>query len=231
MKKVNLSRVIVTLFDSYSEIISEVFINRKIFIALSLEKIVNRDECFINLVRQNVGYVDGVGVLLALWKKGVCHKRRLPGFILWQEIIKSNPEAGYYLIGGSKEVIEDVIVKLKSDFRDINIKGYTDGYSYYERVTEVKMELLESKPRVVFVAMGSPRQERVMMDLFKSYNASYLGLGGSYDYYIGKVRPTPLWIQRIGLQWLHRAILEPKRFGRLMKILKSLFKRFLKIQR
>jgi len=70
--------------------------------------------------------------------------------------------------------------------------------------------------------MGSPRQEKIMSDLFKTYKASYIGLGGSFDYYIGKSHRTPEWIQRIGFQWLHRLIMEPKRFKRQLVLAKYL---------
>ena len=62
--------------------------------------------------------------------------------------------------------------------------------------------------------MGSPKQERIMKFLFENYKASYIGLGGSFDYYIEKVKTTPEWIQKIGFQWSHRLIYEPKRFKR-----------------
>ena len=220
MKKVSLNGVNVTRFDSYAEIVEQVLSVKKVFVAINPEKIVNPKSWITKLVNENVGYVDGVGVLMGLWKKGVYQKRRLPGFKLWLEVIKSKPEAGYYLIGGTQEVIELTISQLKIDFPNINIKGYSDGYSYFEIIEEIKSELHELAPRVVFVAMGSPRQEKIMENLFVSYKASYIGLGGSFDYYIGNVHRTPEWIQRIGFQWLHRAIMEPKRFKRQVVLVK-----------
>ena len=228
MQKVNLNGVDVTRFDSYTEIVNQVFLQKKVFVAINPEKIVNPSDWLINLVNNNIGYVDGVGVLFGLWKKGVYQKRRLPGFKLWLEVIKSNQKAGYYFIGGSNEVIETTMTKLKIDFPSVDIKGHSNGYSYYERIEEIKTELIEKKPRVVFVAMGSPRQEKVMEELFGSFKASYIGLGGSYDYYIGKVHRTPQWIQSIGFQWLHRAFVEPKRFKRQKVFVKYIFNLFFK---
>ena len=125
MKKVNLNGVNVTRFDSYAQIVQQVLSQKKVFVAINPEKIVNPRSWLTKLVNENVGYVDGVGVLMGLWKKGVYQKRRLPGFKLWLEIIKSNPELGYYLIGGTKEVIELTTSQLKIDFPNINIKGYS----------------------------------------------------------------------------------------------------------
>ena len=223
VKKVDLNGVNITRFDSYSEIVQQVFSKKKLFIAINPEKIVNQRRWLTKLVNENVGYVDGVGVLWGLWKKRAYQKRRLPGFKLWLEIIKSNPEAGYFLIGGTHEVMELTISQLKIDFPNINIKGYSNGYSYYEIIEEIKNELHKLAPRVIFVAMGSPRQEKIMSDLFETYKASYIGLGGSFDYYIGNVHRTPEWMQRIGFQWLHRLIMEPKRFKRQVVLVKYLF--------
>lgn len=213
-EKVVLNEIEVTRFDSYSEIVNEVFCTKKVFVAINPEKIVRPTEWMVELVNTNVGYVDGVGVLIGLWKKGVYQRRRLPGFKLWLEVIRFNKKAGYYLIGGTQDVLNRTVANLNEDFPGIEIKGSMDGYSYYERMDELLLALNSSKPRVVFVAMGSPRQEQVMRDLSKTYSASYIGLGGSYDYYVGQVVRTPEWIQRIGLQWLHRGIMEPKRFKR-----------------
>lgn len=219
-KKVVLNEIEVTRFDSYSEIVEEVFSTKKVFVAINPEKIVMPTEWMVELINTNVGYVDGVGVLIGLWKKGVYQRRRLPGFKLWLEVIRSNVKAGYYFIGGTQDVLKKTLAKLSEDFPGIDIKGSMDGYTCDDRMEELLVALNSYKPRVVFVAMGSPRQEQVMRDLSKTYGASYIGLGGSYDYYVGQVVRTPEWIQRIGLQWLHRAIMEPKRFKRQRVFLK-----------
>ena len=223
MTKVRLNGVQITRFDSYAEIVQKVFQFRKVFVAINPEKIVNPESWLVELIDKNIGYVDGVGVLLGLWKKGVFQKRRLPGFKLWLEVISSNPEAGYYLIGGTKEVINSTILNLKADYPTINILGFCDGFSYHDNIEKIKADIKNLAPRVIFVAMGSPRQEKIMASLFDSYPASYIGLGGSYDYYIGYVYRTPGWIQRIGFQWLHRLIMQPKRFKRQTVLFKYLF--------
>ena len=224
LRKVSLNGINVTRFDTYDEIIYQVFSVKKLFVAINPEKIVNPKSWLTKIINSNIGYVDGVGVLIGLWKKREYQKRRLPGFKLWLKVIQSKPEAGYFFIGGTNEVIHSTVSKLKTDFPKINIKGFSDGYSYFDAIDKIKHELKEGSPRVIFVAMGSPLQEKVMADLFDSYQASYIGLGGSYDYYIGKVHRTPEWIQRIGFQWLHRAIMEPKRIKRQIVLIKYFLK-------
>lgn len=221
--KVVLNDIEVTRFDSYNEIVTEVFSTQKVFVAINPEKIVRPSEWLVELVNSNVGYVDGVGVLIGLWKKGVYQRRRLPGFKLWLEVIRTNAKAGYYLIGGTQDVLDRTITKLIKDFPGIDIKGSMNGYSYDNRMGELLRDLNSSKPRVIFVALGSPRQEQLMLNLSKVYSASYIGLGGSFDYFIGEVVRTPMWIQRIGFQWLHRAIMEPKRFKRQRVFFKYLY--------
>ena len=76
-------------------------------------------------------------------------------------------------------------------------------------------QLAATRPDVVLVAMGSPRQELVMDRLSATWPALYMGLGGSLDVYIGRRRRAPRLVQRAGLEWIHRFVVDPRRLQRL----------------
>ena len=61
----------------------------------------------------------------------------------------------------------------------------------------------EFKPDIVYVAMGSPKQEKLMERIQKSHDAVYQGLGGSFDVYIGAVKRAPEWWVKNNMEWAY----------------------------
>ena len=135
---------------------------------------------------------------------------------MWLDIIrKSYKEKTYYLIGGKQEVIDDTIQKLKQEFEGINILGYRNGYIKTDEEREALIkDVVEKKPDVVYVAMGSPKQEFLMADMMKVHPAIYHGLGGSFDVYTGRVKRAPLWWQKHNAEFLYRFLKQPQRYRR-----------------
>ena len=81
----------------------------------------------------------------------------------------------------------------------------------------------DQKPDIIFVAMGSPRQELLMMEMFDKHPAIYQGLGGSFDLFVNLVKDTPKFFQDNGLHWLYRAIQQPFRLKRHAALYKFFF--------
>jgi hypothetical protein len=72
--------------------------------------------------------------------------------------------------------------------------------------------LTAAKPDVVFVALGSPKQEYLINRIRQMLpNAWWLGVGISFSFLCGDVRRAPRWLQQIGLEWLHRLVQDPRR--------------------
>ena len=86
------------------------------------------------------------------------------------------------------------------------------------------IDIKNKKPDIVFVAMGSPKQEKLMEKMFKVHPAIYQGLGGSFDVYVGKVKsPGGIWI-KLKLMWFIRIIRQPRlRLKRLPTLIKFIF--------
>ena len=79
------------------------------------------------------------------------------------------------------------------------------------------------KPDVVFVAMGSPKQELLMEEMQKLHQATYQGLGGSFDVYTGHVERAPQWWVKSNLEWAYRLIKQPSRIKKIEKLQLKLF--------
>ena len=86
--------------------------------------------------------------------------------------------------------------------------------------SEVINNIVRTKPDVVFVAMGSPKQELLMAELQKLHPAIYMGLGGSFDIYTGKVRRAPKWWVEHNLEFAYRLMNQPKRLKRQIHLLR-----------
>ena len=81
-------------------------------------------------------------------------------------------------------------------------------------------DIKKLKPDVVFIAMGSPRQELLMEKLHKSHKATYQGLGGSFDVYTGNVHRAPQKLIYYNLEWIFRLIKQPSRIKRQIHLLR-----------
>lgn len=197
MDKIKLINVETYAFASRNELLDYISIKKKILVAVNAEKILNNNEKLYNIINENIGYPDGIGAVLALKRKGL-DSVKIPGAEFWLDIInRFYTEKTFYLIGSSQEVINNTVIKLKQDFKDINIVGYRDGFLDDTAKEELTKTLTELKPDIVFVAQGTPRQEYLMDELIKIHPALYMGLGGSFDLYTGKVKPVPEWWKKI----------------------------------
>jgi UDP-N-acetyl-D-mannosaminouronate:lipid I N-acetyl-D-mannosaminouronosyltransferase len=178
-----------------------------------------------SIINHNIGYADGAGVVVAMKRKGFNDVIRIPGCELWLEIIKTfQLEKTFYLVGGKQEVIDETVAKLKKDFPKIRLLGYRNGYINSDKERQDLIEDIITKgPDVVFIAMGSPKQEMLMSELMVRHKAIYQGLGGSFDVYTGRVKRAPEWWRKHNLEFLYRFLKQPQRYKREYYRLKFLF--------
>jgi UDP-N-acetyl-D-mannosaminouronate:lipid I N-acetyl-D-mannosaminouronosyltransferase len=207
---------------SRDELIEFALREKKILIAVNAEKILHSSQEMQDIINNNIGYPDGIGAVWALNKKGIKDVVKIPGCELWLDIIKKySNEKSFYFVGGTQEVIQDTIKKLKMNFPSINIKGYRNGYiKTIKEKDELKNDIVDKKPDFVFVAMGSPKQEQLMQEMIKLHTAVYQGLGGSFDVYTGHVERAPKWWINNNLEWAYRLVKQPSRIKRQLPLFK-----------
>jgi UDP-N-acetyl-D-mannosaminouronate:lipid I N-acetyl-D-mannosaminouronosyltransferase len=209
-------------FKDRKEMLDFIADKHKILIAVNAEKIIKDDPKLKKIINENIGYPDGAGAVMALKQKGL-NAVKIAGAEFWLEIVKRfHKEKSFYIMGASKEVIENTVNKLKEAYPTINIVGYRDGF-LKEGDKETLMETLKiKKPNIVFIAQGSPRQEFLMDELMKEHPALYMGLGGSFDVYTEFKKRAPKIFIDLNLEWLYRLITEPTRVGRQLVLVKFL---------
>jgi UDP-N-acetyl-D-mannosaminouronate:lipid I N-acetyl-D-mannosaminouronosyltransferase len=229
MEPTTINGIYIYPFKSKIEFLEFIKDKKKILVAINAEKILNKDKRLVTIMNENIGYTDGVGAIIALKRNGV-ESVKIAGAEIWLDIINTFQDKKYYFIGSTDEVISETIEKLKIQFSGIQIVGFRNGFLNSAEIEELKKDLLDKKPDVVFVAQGSPRQELLMNDLKNVLPALYMGLGGSFDVYVGKVKRAPKIFINLHLEWFYRLLKQPTRLHRQFKIplflIKVLFNKY-----
>ena len=199
--------------------------HKKILVAVNAEKILHATDKTRDLINRNLGYPDGIGAVMALKKKGVQDVIKIPGVELWLDIVKKHSrDKTFYLIGSREEVIQRTVEKLKLEFPGIKIVNFRNGYlRTEEEKSRLKDDIIKRQPDIVFVAMGSPKQELLMEELHSLHPALYQGLGGSFDVFDGSVERAPEWWVRNSLEWAYRLLKQPARIKRQIHLLRFFF--------
>lgn len=222
MNSVDINGIKTYCFSSSEELINLAFAYKKSLIAVNAEKILHANDKTRELFSRNIGFSDGIGAVWALKRKGFKDAVKIPGCELWLDIIgTSYHEKTFYLVGAQQEVIDDTVAKLNQEFPGIRIVNYRNGYlrDGVDR-RDLISDLLIRKPDVVFVAMGSPKQEELIEEMQKAHSAVYLGLGGSFDVYVGAVKRAPgKWVKH-NLEWAYRLVKQPARIARQIHLVK-----------
>lgn len=222
-ERITLNGVKVFPFTSFQQLLDYVSGRKGILVAINAEKILHATPQTREIINRNIGYCDGAGAVMALKRHGVGGAVKLPGCELWLKIIASLYRSGktFYLVGGKQEVIDATVEKLRQEYAGIRIVGHRNGYL---RTPEERQALIDDvaqqRPDVVFVAMGSPKQELLMEEMLERHPAIYQGLGGSFDVYTGAVKRAPKWWVEHNLEFLYRLIKQPSRIKRQIHLLK-----------
>jgi len=164
---------------------------------------------------------DGAPVVWASRLQGTPLPERVAGSALAWSLTGAAGEAGQsvFLLGGDLGTAEKAAQHLKGRFPGLKIAGTYYPPMGFEKdpqiMTEMRAALIAARPDLVYVALGSPKQERLIRDLRANLpGAWWLGLGISLSFICGEVSRAPFWMQKIGLEWLHRLLQEPRRLAR-----------------
>ena len=158
---------------------------------------------------------DGMGIIFALRLLYRLTVDRITGIDLMMKMMELSARKGYkiFLLGAAEDVIQQAKKTLQERFNNLNIVGIQHGY--FENDEIVSRQIAMYKPDILFVGIGSPKQEKWIHKHLEKMNVPIcMGIGGSFDVIAGKVKRAPFWMQRCGLEWLFRFIHEPWRIKR-----------------
>lgn len=213
--------------ENYDELIEQIFerINTKqksLIVAINPEKIIKakKDPALAKLLNEAEFQIpDGIGVILASKIQKGQIRSRVTGVDLMMRICEeaAKRQKSIFLYGGKPGIAATAAEKLKQLYPGIQIAGVQHGYEKdNEKVVE---KINNAKPDILFVAMGSPKQENwINANRDRLYPTIYQGVGGSFDVLAGNVKRAPVAFQKLGLEWFYRLLKEPKRIKRQIKL-------------
>ncbi len=172
---------------------------------------------------------DGMPLVWVSWLRGIKETRRVSGPDLLPEVCERSCKTAWkhYFYGGADGVADRLAATLSAKYPGLQIVG-TDCPPFRELSAEEKAAAIQrikaSGADIVWVGLGCPKQEAWMHDNVDQLGGVVLvGVGAAFDFLTGRVQRAPLWMQRSGLEWLHRLYSEPKRLWRRYLVLAPRF--------
>lgn len=161
---------------------------------------------------------DGMPLIWASKLQGTPLPQRVPGSGLIITLTRAAGERGkkVFFLGGDPGSADNAAQILSTKNPGLKVVGtFCPDYGF-ENDPNVLKSLIDriviADPDIVYVALGSPKQElligRIRNCLPKAW---WLGVGISFSFVSGQVRRAPAWMQRMGLEWVHRLVQEPRR--------------------
>ena len=157
---------------------------------------------------------DGIGVVMASKFVKNPVPERVGGFDFLCELLKT--KHSFYFFGGKPGVAQTAMDNMIA--QGVNVVGCHDGYFIDD--TEIIEDIIDKKPDVLVVCLGAPKQEKWISKNCERLNVPIsIGAGGSLDVLAGVVERAPVICQKLCIEWLYRALKEPKkRLPRIMKL-------------
>lgn len=160
---------------------------------------------------------DGIGVVWAAKFLGLGRMERVPGSEMMPAICEIAAAGGHgvFLFGANSEVNAKAANKLIGRYPLLRIVGQQDGYVSDAETPALIERINESQAEILFVALGSPKQEIWMEQNLHRLNIKLCqGVGGTFDVIAGTVKRAPRLFLALNLEWLYRVITNPRRIKR-----------------
>ncbi|MDF0726047.1 WecB/TagA/CpsF family glycosyltransferase [Cytobacillus sp. S13-E01] len=218
---------------SYDEIIEDLKerINKGVqstIIAVNPEKVIAGEQNgeLKQLINSSTYQIpDGIGILLASKLKGGRITSRVTGVDMMARLVEfaSLNNHKVFLYGAKEEVVKTAKNNLEVKYPGLVISGYANGYVNNQE--DLIQSINDSGAVLLFVAMGSPKQELWIRENMNKLNVKvFQGVGGSFDVFAGHVKRAPAFYRNLGIEWLYRLLKEPKRFKRQLALPRFLLK-------
>jgi N-acetylglucosaminyldiphosphoundecaprenol N-acetyl-beta-D-mannosaminyltransferase len=184
------------------------------------KSVLAREEPQLESILQNaeMGIIDGIGIVLA----GVIlygrHLPRCTGVDLFGAMVEAATAEQWrvFLLGATPESNAGAKKALEEVYPTLQIAGARDGY--FESGDDVVAEINASGAEILFVAMGSPRQELWIGENRQQLSSLFIqGVGGTFDTLSGVAPRAPALVRRMGIEFLYRLVQKPEQWRRVRR--------------
>lgn len=187
----------------------QVSINIAKFIAMRSDAELDRD-----VRSSDVISADGMGIVWAARLLGVMIPERVAGADLMDDLLACCAQKGYrpYFLGARRDVVREAVAAAIARHPGLDFAGWRDGYFTADDEGQIVAAIRSSQADCLFLGMPTPGKERFLARYHGGLGVPFtMGVGGSLDVLAGRVRRAPEAIRRLGLEWLFRAVQEPRR--------------------
>ena len=192
-----------------------------------------RDPAFARVLgAADLAVPDGAPIAWCLRRVGFARQRRVGGpDLMWACCeLATRARLPIFLYGASADTLRRLRARLAAGFPGVPIAG--SAAPPFCRLTEAEdaravRDIARSGARIVFVALGCPKQEEWIDGHRGAIPAVMVGVGAAFDFHAGTVKRAPRWMQDFGLEWLHRVAMEPRRLWRRYLVTNTLFLAYL----
>jgi poly-beta-1,6-N-acetyl-D-glucosamine synthase len=157
---------------------------------------------------------DGMSVLWSLRASGRRIPERVTGVDLMARLLAAagQHKLRVYFLGARREVVMALVEQTRVQYPGIEIAGFKDGYFRPDDHLKIVEEIRASEAHILFVGMPTPFKETWCERHRERLNVPVIvGVGGSFDVLAGFIRRAPRWMQSLGLEWLWRLLMEPRK--------------------
>ncbi len=189
-------------------------------VTLGTEMVVQaqNDERFRAIVNASaLSLCDTVGLLAVARRRGANLHERVTGVELIEHLCAQGARDGVpvYFFGGAEGVAADAAAILEARFPGLKVAGTRNGFFRPEDVPAIAETIRATGAKLLFVGLGSPRQEYWLAENLQASGCAVgIGVGGSFDVISGRVQRAPMFWRRFGIEWLYRLGREPHRWRR-----------------
>ena len=184
--------------------------------------IAQQDVNFRNILnRADLCVPDGVGLLWAARRHGTPLPERVTGSDGVPIIAERAAQSGWrlYFLGAAPGVAEKAADILGVKYPGLQIVGAYSGSPAADEEDAIVERINQSNADILFVAYGAPEQDKwIARNLPRLQVKMAMGIGGAFDFIAGVVPRAPIWMQRMGLEWLFRLYLQPWRIRRMLRL-------------
>lgn len=180
------------------------------------------------LSQADLALPDGAPVAWALRREGFSEQQRINGPDLTWRYLQVAEQLGQsvFFYGSTQDTLDRLLVTIKASFPKLKIVGMEsppfrelsedEDQAYVDQINQ-------SGANVLFVGLGCPKQEAWMAAHRGRIKAVMLGVGAAFDYHAGTIQRAPVWMQKIGMEWFHRLLSEPRRLFKRYTVTNSIF--------
>lgn len=178
------------------------------------------DDAYLReVIRFGVNFPDGKPLPIVAKIRAAGKLSQVRGPNAFRSVLDRGRPAGirHMFLGASDETLRSLVARVEEEYPGVEVAGcYAPPYAPIDEkfVQACVAAIRASDPDLIWVALGTPKQDRLALAIAEETQRMSLAVGAAFDFVAGTVREAPRWVQMIGFEWSYRLLAEPRRLWR-----------------